>query len=225
MKISNTFNIVTIYNYTFNLLKRIYTIMSTQLNQATTHVFLDENGQPIEIRPSTRVKDAEPPKIDMWVRLKNPLGTIYLPEILKSVTEQSTLDDKLKMIRAWWVRDPKNAELMRTFMLALYHPGVRFAFPKCKPPFHYNDCTDFGMAPNTLFKAVRKLKLLSDGPDKITNAVKRENMLIQQLETLYSVEADLYLMIIFKEIDQTVYPGIDEDFLRLAFSAVLPPKK
>jgi hypothetical protein len=76
-----------------------------------------------------------------------------------------------------------------------------------------------------LFKAVRKLKLLSDGPDKITNAVKRENMLIQQLETLYSVEADLYLMIIFKEIDQTVYPGIDEDFLRLAFSAVLPPKK
>ena len=50
-------------------------------------------------------------------------------------------------------------------------------------------------------------------------------MLIQQLETLYKEEADLYLMIIFKEIDQTVYPGITEDFLRTAFSAVLPPKQ
>lgn len=201
--------------------------MNNQINKAneTKHIFLDENGQPIEIRPSTRAKDFEKPKTAMWVRLKNPLGTIYLPEILKSVSEQESLDDKLKMIRAWWVRDPKNAELMRTFMLAVYHPGVKFAFPKHKPPFHYNDCTDFGMAPNTLFKAARKLKLLSDGPDKITNSIKRENMLIQQLETLYKEEADLYLMIIFKEIDQEIYPGINEDFLRTAFSAVLPPKQ
>jgi hypothetical protein len=200
--------------------------MTTQINQVEQkHVFLDENGQPIEVRPSTRTKNYEAKKTSMWTRLKNPLGTIYLPEILSAVCEEETMDDKLKMIRAWWVRDPKNAELMRTFILATYHPGVKFAFPKCKPPFHYNDCTDFGMAPNTLFKAVRKLKLLSDGPDKITNVTKRENMLIQQLETLYKVEADLYLMMVFKEIDQEVYPGIDEDFLRTAFSAVLPPKK
>lgn len=207
------------YSFLTNI-KKAWSILMTN-----TTPLLDENGEVIEIRPSTRKKGYGSPEIDMWIRLKNPLGTIFLPEILKAVSAQPIHDDKIKMIRMWWQREPKNAELMRTFMLALYHPGVKFAFPDSKPPFMYSDANDLGMTANTLYKAVRKLKLLSDGPDKIQNSIKRENTLIQQLETLHKLEADLYLMIIFKKIDETVYPGINEDFLRQAFSAVLPPKK
>lgn len=208
----------------------IYKTFLTNIKKAwsifmSTTPLLDEDGKIIEVRQSTRKKGYSSPEIDMWIRLKNPLGTIFLPEILKAVSEQPLHEDKIKMIRMWWQRDTKNGELMRTFMLALYHPGVRFAFPDTRPPFIHNDATDLGMTSNTLYKAVRKLKLLSDGPDKITNSIKRENVLIQQLESLHKLEAELYLMIIFKKIDETVYPGINEDFLRQAFSAVLPPKK
>lgn len=202
-------------------LKKSWSIIMTD----TTSTFLDEQGNPIQIRPSTRKKDYRKPEVDMWIRLKNPLGTIYLPEILKAVGQEQILDDRIKMLRMWWQRDPKNAELMRTFMLALYHPGVKFKFPDCRPPYVPNDAADLGMTPNTLFKAVRKLKLFSEGPDLITNLMKRENTLIQQLETMHLLEAELYWMIIMQEIDEDVYPGINEEFLRLAFSGVLPPVK
>lgn len=192
---------------------------------STTPQRLDEYGVAIPTRQNTRNKSFVKPDVDMWTRLKNPLGTIYLPEILKAVSKEQLLDDKIKMIRIWWQRDSKNADVMRTMMLALYHPGVVFAFPQTRPPFLPNDASDYGMSANTLFKAVRKLKLLSEGPDKIQNQMKRENMLIQQLESLHKDEAELFLMMIWKEIDEEVYPGVNEAFLRQAFAGVLPPVK
>lgn len=185
---------------------------------------LDEYGVPIPIRPSTRNKDFQKQEQSMWTRMKNPLGTIFPTEILKAVSQEPLREDKIKMLRMWWQREAKNAEFMRTFMLALYHPGVKFTFPDTRPPFHPNDSTDLGMSSNTIYKAMRKLKLFSLGPDYMPNQAKRENTLIQQLETMHRDEAELYWMIICKQIDQSVYPGVDEDLLREAFAAVLPPK-
>lgn len=190
-----------------------------ELNQ-----YVDEYGVPIPIRQSTRNKNYVKPTVDMWTRLKNPQGTIYLPEILKAITEQTSKDDKIMMVRMWWQREPKNGELMRKFMEVLYHPQVIFNFPDTPPPYVKNDATDLGMTPNTLYKAIRKIPLFAECDNKITNQMKRENTLIQQLETLHKDEADLFWMMIQKELDQEKYPGLTEDFFREAFSAVLPPK-
>lgn len=199
--------------------KRFRSILMTQNTQ-----YLDEYGVPIPVRQSTRVRGYVAPKADMWTRLKNPLGTIFLTEILSAVCEVPERDDKIKMIRLWWQREPKNAELMRKFMETVYHPMVIFKFPETAPPYVPNDSTDLGMSSNTLYKAIRKIPLFAECSNKIANQMKRENTLIQQLETLHKDEAELFWMMIQKQIDQTVYPGIDEDFLREAFSAVLPPK-
>lgn len=203
--------------------KRIRNIM-TQNRIPELNQFVDEYGMPIPIRQSTRNRNAVKPVVDMWTRLKNPMGTIFLPEILKAVSEQQTKEDKLMMIRMWWQREPKNGELMRKFMETLYHPLVRFNFPDTPPPYVKNDANDFGMTPNTLFKAIRKIPLFAECDHKIVNQMKRENTLIQQLETMHKDEAELFWMMIQKNLDQTKYPGLDEDFFREAFSAVLPPK-
>ena len=42
---------------------------------------------------------------------------------------------------------------------------------------------------------------------------------------MHKDEAALFWMMIQKELDQEVYPGLTEDFFREAFSAVLPPKE
>ena len=204
--------------------KRIKSIM-TQNRIPELNQFVDEYGMPIPIRQSTRNNNQPKKEVDMWQRLKNPTGTIFLPEILKAVCAQQSKDDKLMMIRMWWQREPKNAELMRKFMEVLYHPKVLFNFPDSPPPYVKNDSNDFGMAPNTLFKAIRKIPLFAECDLKIANQMKRENSLIQQLETMHKDEAALFWMMIQKELDQEVYPGLTEDFFREAFSAVLPPKE
>jgi len=204
-------------------IKRIRSIM-TQNRIPELNQYVDEYGMPIPIRQSTRNKNQPKKEVDMWQRLKNPIGTIFLPEILKAICDQESKDDKIMMIRMWWQREPKNAELMRKFMEVLYHPMVKFNFPDTPPPYMKNDSNDFGMAPNTLFKAIRKIALFAECPTKIANQMKRENALIQQLETMHKDEAALFWMMIQKELDQDVYPGLTEDFFREAFSAVLPPK-
>ena len=219
-------------HYIYKQCKLITTKLKTLWNIIKmTDIKLDETGKPVTPRKSTR-KTAEKTEMDMWTRLKNPTGTIYIVEILKAASKEKLEEDKIKMIRIWMNRGgvdegtglTKNATLFKGVMECLYDPRVIFDLPAGKPPYLVNEAMSYNDVSNTLFKAIRKVKLFAENSAKVTNTMKRENLFIQQLETMYKDEAELFIMMVNKKLDAKVYPTITEDLCRKIFPNVLPKK-
>lgn len=189
-----------------------------------TDVKLDANGQPLPVRKSTRNKDPKP-QMDMWTRLKNPTGTIFLPEILKAVSKEKLEEDRVKMLVLWVQRGiviqntnyTKNYEVLYALMECLYSPKVIFDLPSGKPPYKENEALSYNDVSLTLYTGIRKIKQFAENPDKVANKVKRENIFIEMLEKLYKDEAELFLMMVNKKLDARVYPNINKELFKKCF--------
>lgn len=158
-------------------------------------------------------------------RLKNPRARVYLPEILKYVTKLKTQEEKVLALRAYANKNQEHLTAIKDLMQCLYHPAVVYDLPEGNPPFKV-DYADYNLAPNTLAKALKKSKYFVKGTESFAqNPMKREQIFMQTLESLYTDDAKLYLMVKDKKIDQRVYKGVDEDLFRAAFAGWLPPKE
>lgn len=202
--------------------KRYYTELKGLI---MNEILLDSKGQPLPPkRPSTR-KKVEKNEMDMWTRLKNPTGTIFLPEILKAVSKESLKEDKIKLLRIWTQRGTvivgkgytKNYELLCIFLECVYAPYLKFDLPDTKPPYKENEAKSYNDVSITLYTAIKKLKYFAENPDKITNRVKRENIYIQTLENLFVDEAELFFMMTSKKINNKVYPTLNKELFKEAF--------
>lgn len=183
---------------------------------------LDEYGVPVVEKPVW--KKEEKVEMSMWTKLKNRGNTIYLPEILKAASDEELFEDRVKMLLLWIKRESKNLELYVKFVESVYDPRVVFDLPATRPPFTTNGAVDFGKAPNTLYKAIRRIQYFAECQNKITNRTKREGVFIRELESMYKDEAELFLMIVSKKIDNKIYPNITEDLFRAVMPKLFPAK-
>ena len=78
----------------------------------------------------------------------------------------------------------------------------------------------------TLHKVFKRVPYFVKGHSKyIAEKVKREKLYIQTLESLYKPDAELFLMVKDKQIDQTKYRGLTEKLFRETFPELLPGKE
>jgi len=168
---------------------------------------------------------AELTKETLESRLKNPRSRVYLPEMLKHVSKLKSEDEKVQALRSYANKDAEHMTGMKDLMQCLFHPAVVYDLPEGDPPFKV-DYIDYDMAPLTLAKALKKSKYFVKGTESfVQNPVKREQIFMQTLESLFIEDAKLFLMVKDKKIDQRVYKGVTEDLFRAAFAGWLPPKE
>ena len=158
-------------------------------------------------------------------RLKNPRARVYLPELLKYVSKLETQEEQVAAFRAYANKNEEHLNAIKDLMQCLYHPAVVMDLPEGDPPYN-TDFKDYTFAPMTLSKCLRKISYFVKGHSKYAqSALKREQIFVQMLETLYIDDAKLFIMIKDKKIDKRVYRGVDEDLFRAAFAGWLPPKE
>jgi hypothetical protein len=162
--------------------------------------------------------------MDIRQRLENPRERVYLPELLSAVAKEKNADEKIFLLRAFANKSPECFNLMRDFVQLMW-TDVKFDLPNTPPPYK-TEYPDYTLAPSTLTKAFKRVQYFVPGhPSYISTTLKREQIYIQTLESLFKDDAELYLMIKDKKLDQKKYKGINEALIRSAFAGFLPPKK
>lgn len=153
-------------------------------------------------------------------RLENPRERIYLPELLEEVANTHFRKDKIDLVIKFRNKNRECEKLIIDFVQSVYHPEVVYDLPESDPPFN-TDYPDFNMAPNTLGRALNFAKYFVIGqPEYIEDDARRENLFIQQLESLHLKDAELLLMVKNKKI--TGYRGVNERLFREAIPGILP---
>ena len=155
-------------------------------------------------------------------RLENTRERIYLPELFSEVVKLKSKDAKIAMLHTYSTKNVEHFNLIRDFIQSTFHPAVVLDLPESAPPFK-SEYNDYNLAPTTLTKAFKRIPYFVSGHEMyIVNRLKREQIYIQTLESMYKPDADLFIMVKDKRIDQKVYKGLTEALLREAFPGFLP---
>jgi len=125
------------------------------------------------------------------------VSKMNMPELLKHVSELPAKD------RAPALKAISNLiPTLKTILLYTYHKNVKLELPEGTPPYRQME-TPENMGHNRLPKEMRKFQYFL--PNNGLNAMKRERIFIEMLESLDPEEAKLVLMIKDKKI---TYKGI-----------------
>mgnify|MGYP003526834822 CR=1 FL=1 len=157
-------------------------------------------------------------------RLKNPRDRVYLPELLKHISKMESQEEKVLILREFANRNAECLGLAKDFMQFTWHPKIKWMLPEGTPPYR-SDYPDYSLAPSTLSQAIKKFKYLVECSTMATSPIKREQIFIQLLESMYTEDSKLMIMMKEQKIDQRVYRGVTEDLFRAAFAGWLPPKE
>lgn len=163
--------------------------------------------------------------MDFQQRLANPRERVYLPELFAEVVKQKSNKAKSDLLNAYAKKNAEHFETLRDFIQCTFHPAVVMDLPDTEPPYE-TTFPDYNLAPNTLHKVFKRVPYFVKGHSKyIAEKVKREKLYIQTLESLYKPDAELFLMVKDKQIDQTKYRGLTEKLFRETFPELLPGKE
>ena len=163
--------------------------------------------------------------MDFAARLVNARERIYMPELLTEVTSAKTKQEKIDMLHAYSKKNTENADILKDFIKCTFHPAVVLDLPEGVPPYS-TEYPDYNLAPNTLNKACKRVPYFVKSHSKyIEVRLKRERLYIQTLESLFKADAELFIMIKDKKIDQKKYKGCNEALFREAFPAYLPAEQ
>lgn len=158
-------------------------------------------------------------------RLKNPRERIYLPELLKEVANTKEHVQKIAILRAFAAKNAEHSNLIRDFIQCVYHPDVVMELPEGKPPYT-TVYADFNLAPMTLTSAFKRVPYFVKGHSRfIENKIKREQIFIQTLESMFRDDSELFLMVRDKKVNSRKYKTVNELLFREAFPGMLPPKE
>lgn len=129
-------------------------------------------------------------------RLNNPGGgNITLGEFLHKIATLQKAD-KQRLLRIFTDKSTGNFKALTVFVHAMWNPKTTMTLPEGAPPYKKGEYADWASAPSTLQREMNKLAyFMKASPQFITNNIKREQVFIQMLESLYSVDADVILSI------------------------------
>lgn len=151
---------------------------------------------------------------------------VYFPEVLEAISSKKTKVERIELLRQFRDKSPENMKLITQFMECMTHPKVVFDLPEGMPPLKDNGITDYNTAILQLNKAFSKIPyFVASTQSYIKNQLKREQVFMQTLESMFKPDAELFCMIKDKKIDSKKYRGVTEQLLIDAFmpeSTVVP---
>ena len=156
-------------------------------------------------------------------KIKSPNIKVYLHDVLLACGAKKTRAERIALLRSYRDKSPENAKCVTQFMECLTHPKVKFDLPEGIPPIKDNGVTDSNNAPIPFTKVFAKVPyFVATCATYIKGQIKREQVFIQILESMYRPEAELFCMVKDKKIDGKVYRGVTEALLIEAFMPDAP---
>jgi hypothetical protein len=123
---------------------------------------------------------------------------LLVPEIFEQASALPTQKE-----RRAFLREHDSPEL-RDIIRINYDPSIECLLPKGRPPYTADDAPA-GHSPSHLGKKFRRFKYFFNGPTgRATEALKRESMFIELLESIHHTEAELLILAKDKKMK---YPG------------------
>lgn len=133
---------------------------------------------------------------------------LLVPEIFEQASALPTQKE-----RRAFLREHDSPEL-RDIIRINYDPSIECLLPKGRPPYTADEAPA-GHSPSHLGKKFRRFKYFFNGPTgRQTEALKRESMFIELLESIHHTEAELLILAKDKKMK---YPGITEKLCKDAF--------
>lgn len=143
---------------------------------------------------------------------------VYFPEVLEAISSKKTKVERIDLLRQFRDKSPENTKLIVQFMECMTHPKVVFDLPEGIPPMKDNGISDYNNANLPLSKAFSKVPyFVASTQSYIKNQLKREQVFMQILESMFKPDAELFCMIKDKKIDAKKYRGVTEQLLLDAF--------
>jgi len=115
-----------------------------------------------------------------------------ISEILHEIGEQSSFQDRVKVMRSYRGNNP-----LRTILRYAYDPRIKFLLPEGTPPYKENDFPD---QQGNLYYHFKKLYLFIEGGNPNITDLKRESLFIGMLETVDKDDAKILIGMKDKEI-------------------------
>lgn len=115
-----------------------------------------------------------------------------ISEILHEIGEQSSFQDRVKVMRSYRGNNP-----LRTILKYAYDPRIKFLLPEGTPPYKENDFPD---QQGNLYYHFKKLYLFIEGGNPNITDLKRESLFIGMLETVDKDDAKILIGMKDKEI-------------------------
>lgn len=156
-------------------------------------------------------------------QLSSPNIKVYLHDVLLACGSLKTRVERIELLRKFRDKSAENAKLVTQFMECLTHPKVVMDLPPGIPPIKDTGITDSNNAIIGFAKVFTKVPYFVKTCNTYIKApLKREQVFIQVLESMYKPEAELFCMLKDKQIDGKVYRGVTEALLREAFMPDAP---
>lgn len=109
---------------------------------------------------------------------------------------------------------------LRNVLMGAFHPDIKYAIKKA--PTFRKENVPAGMSYNHMTDALSKVYLFMEGNPKTPAALtdkRKEELLIQMLESLEPQEADIYIAMIMKDLK---IPYLTPKLINEAFKGLLP---
>tara|TARA_Y100001937_G_scaffold55310_1_gene76232 strand:+ start:852 stop:1286 length:435 start_codon:yes stop_codon:yes gene_type:complete len=137
---------------------------------------------------------------------------LLVPEIFERASALPTQKERRAFLRE------NDCPELRDIIRINYDPTIESLLPKGKPPYTADEAPE-GKSPSHLGKKFRRFKYFFNGPTGLkTEALKRESMFIELLESIHYTEAELLVAAKDKKMK---YPGITEKLCKDAFPGLI----
>ena len=137
---------------------------------------------------------------------------VALPTIFAEVSKAKTKEAKKEVL----LRHEQNGAL-KEILKYTFNPDIKFLLPPGNPP--YKTVVDESENPTYLYGLVRKLYLFVEGGNPNLKQARREYLIIEMLESIHSLEAELLLQIKDKKIK---CKGLTYNLVKETFPELIP---
>jgi hypothetical protein len=139
------------------------------------------------------------------------MPTLLIPEIFEKAGESSKKEEKQNILRL------NRTPALMTCLYMCYHPSIKFG---TKIPTYKKEDAPTGMAMNSLYAEAKRLYIWRS--DYVLDQGRKDQLLVQLLESLDAKEADLVEQIFKKKLK---YKGLTYNFVAETFPELNLPKE
>lgn len=104
---------------------------------------------------------------------------------------------------------------MKSVLQGIFHPDIKFCLPEGDPPYKPSDFDE----PGRIYQECKKFYIFVEGQAPNVNAIKREKLFIDLLESLPPQDAKLVLAMKEKK---NPFKGLTKDVVLAAFPGLFP---
>jgi len=145
------------------------------------------------------------------------MSKLTIRQVFEAVAKAPTIDEKVWLLR-------KHVEPgIQNWLRAAFDPAYEWDLPEGAPPTKHDRSIPEGFAHNNL-KAQGRLLYIFDKRYTNVKRTRKEMLFIDLLEGLHHTDADLVVAIKDGQLP-TMYAGLNEDLVRLAYPGLLSEPK